>query len=70
MVCLMTNPTKKVLPFPRPAEEPLAATTFLQVGQDRFAIHWEIEKLPPARPFVVREGKGSSGGGKDREMIA
>jgi hypothetical protein len=51
----MKNSIKKVLPFPVPPEEPLAATSILQIGHDRFAIHWEIEKLPPARPFIVRK---------------
>jgi hypothetical protein len=56
----MKNPAKKVLPFRVPPEEPLAATTILQIGHDRFAIHWEIEKLPPARPVVVRKPKDST----------
>jgi hypothetical protein len=55
MVCLMTNPTKKVLQFPTPTEAPLASTILLRIGSDRFAIRWEIEKLPPARPFVARK---------------
>jgi hypothetical protein len=41
------------LPFPTPPAEPLDATIIVQVGEDRFAIHWEIEELPPASPLVV-----------------
>jgi hypothetical protein len=31
----------------------LDATIIVQVGKDRFAIHWEIEELPPASLLVV-----------------
>ena len=49
----MKNRPKNVLPFPTPPAEPLDATIIVQVGKDRFAIHWEIEELPPASPLVV-----------------
>jgi hypothetical protein len=49
------NRPKKVLPFPPPAEEPLASTIIVQIGNDRFAIHWKIEELPPASPLVARK---------------
>jgi hypothetical protein len=43
-----------VLPFPIPPEEPLASTIVVQIGNERFAIHWEIEDLPPAAPLLLR----------------
>ena len=46
----MEKSQKNVLPFPKPPEEP--ATIVVQIGSDRFAIHWEIEELPPAVPVV------------------
>jgi hypothetical protein len=49
----MKNRQKKVLPFPKPPGKPLASTLIVQIGSDRFAIHWEIEELPPALPLVV-----------------
>ena len=48
----MTKIKKKVLSFPRPPEEPVGSIIIFQVGNDRFAIHWEIEQLPPATPLV------------------
>jgi hypothetical protein len=27
----------------------------VQIGDERFAIHWEIEELPPAAPIVLRK---------------
>jgi hypothetical protein len=51
----MENRQKKVLPFPTPPEEPVASTIIVQVGNDRFAIRWEIEELPPvARPVLSK----------------
>jgi hypothetical protein len=60
MLVLMNNRLKKVLPFPALPEEPLASTIIVQIGNDRFAIHWEIDELPPASPLVVwNEGSRS-----------
>ena len=42
--------SRKVLPFPKPPEEPGAQTIICQIGDERFAIHYEIEDLPPAAP--------------------
>jgi hypothetical protein len=39
---------KKVIPFPTPPPEPIATTYIVQIGDQRFAIHWEIEDLPRA----------------------
>jgi hypothetical protein len=57
MSVVMKNRPKKVLPFPTPPEEPLASTIIVQIGNDRFAIHWEIEELPPTLPLVVWNDK-------------
>jgi hypothetical protein len=43
---------KNVLPFPAPPEEPAPSTIICQVGNERFAIHWEIEALPPVSPLL------------------
>jgi hypothetical protein len=59
MSVVMKNRQKKVLPFPKPLEEPAVSTIVVQIGKDRFAIHWEIEELPPAAAMVrlKRPGK-------------
>jgi|HubBroStandDraft_2_1064218.scaffolds.fasta_scaffold1542618_1 hypothetical protein len=49
----MNNRQKKVLAFPTSPEEPLASTIVIQIGKDRFAIHWKIEELPPAAPLLL-----------------
>jgi hypothetical protein len=49
----MKNSQKKVLPFPEPPEEPAASPIVVQIGSERFAIHWEIEDLPPAAAPLV-----------------
>ena len=48
----MKNRQKKVLEFPKPPEEPGARTIVCQIGDERFAIHYEIEDLPPAAPPI------------------
>jgi hypothetical protein len=50
--CLMKNSPKNVLPFPIPPKEPGASTIVIQIGDERFAIHWEIEELPPVPPLL------------------
>jgi hypothetical protein len=55
---LMKNSPKRVLPFPKPTQEPEAATITVQIGADRFAIHWEIKELPP-RAQVLPWKQGS-----------
>ena len=42
--------SQKVLQFPKPPEQPGAQTIICQIGDERFAIHYEIEDLPPAAP--------------------
>jgi hypothetical protein len=43
-----------VLPFPKPPQEPETTTIVVQIGSERFAIHFEIEDLPSAVPPVLR----------------
>jgi hypothetical protein len=53
----MTGPVKNrknnVLPFPKAAERSGISTIIAQIGSERFAIHMQIEDLPPAAPPVV-----------------
>jgi hypothetical protein len=51
MSVVMKDSHKKVLSFPKPPEEPGAQTIICQIGNERFAIHYEIEDLPPAAPL-------------------
>lgn len=44
--------SQKILPFPKPPEDPGAQTIIFQIGNERFAIHYEIEDLPPAAPLL------------------
>ena len=53
MSVLMKNSHKKVLPFPAPSEESQAQRIICQIGDERFAIHWEIEELPPVPPVLL-----------------
>jgi hypothetical protein len=49
----MKNRRNTILPFPRPPKEPGTSTIIAQIGSERFAIHMQIEDLPPAPPPVV-----------------
>jgi hypothetical protein len=51
MTVLMKN-SQKVLPFPRRLEVFGKQTIICEIGDERFAIHYEIEDLPPAAPVV------------------
>jgi hypothetical protein len=42
------NRQNKILLFPKPPEQPQASTITVQIGNERFAVHYEIEDLPPA----------------------
>jgi hypothetical protein len=44
----MKNRKNKVLPFPKAPEESGISTIIAQIGRERFAIHMQIENLPPA----------------------
>jgi hypothetical protein len=53
---------KKVLLFPGPPEEREVTSVTFQVGRDRFAIHWEIEDLPPVvEPLILLEAPPRKG---------
>jgi hypothetical protein len=54
MSVVMKN-SRKVLPFPKPPEEPAPSTIVVQIGKDRFAIHWEMEELPLPAPRIPWE---------------
>jgi hypothetical protein len=49
----MTNRKNNVLPFPKPPEEPGISTIICQIGSQRFAIHMQVEDLPPAPPPIL-----------------
>jgi hypothetical protein len=49
----MKNFKNNVLPFPKPPEEPGTSTIIAQIGSERFAIHIQVEDLPPAPPTVL-----------------
>ena len=49
----MKNRKHNVLPFPKPPEEPGISMIIGQIGSERFAIHIQIEDLPPAAPPVL-----------------
>ena len=53
----VVNRKNKILPFPTRPEEPAAETVVFQVGNDRFAVHWAIEELPPAAPLLQFGGR-------------
>jgi len=48
----MKKKGRKVLAFPAPREEAGPSPVIVQVGRERFAIHFEIEDLPPAVPPI------------------
>jgi hypothetical protein len=48
----MKNRKNNLLPFPEPPQEPGTSTIVVQIGSERFAIHFEIEDLPPAEAPV------------------
>jgi hypothetical protein len=53
----MKNRKNNMLPFPKPLEEAGISTIICQIGSERFAIHMQVEDLPPAPPPVVVMGK-------------
>jgi hypothetical protein len=54
MSVVMKNRKDNVLPFPKPPEGPGGSMIMCQIGRERFAIHMQVEDLPPAPPVVVR----------------
>jgi hypothetical protein len=54
MTVVMRNRKNNVLAFPEPpAEEPGTSTIICQIGSQRFAIHMQVEDLPPAPPPLL-----------------
>jgi hypothetical protein len=50
----MKNGKNNVLRFPKPPEqEPGTSTIIAQIGSERFAIHLQVEDLPPAPPTLL-----------------
>jgi hypothetical protein len=49
----MKNRKNNVLPFRKPPEEECGSTIIAQIGSERFAIHIQVEDLPPAAPPVL-----------------
>jgi hypothetical protein len=47
----MKKTKNRILPFP-PTIAPPAQIIICQIGRERFAIHMEIEDLPPPAPVV------------------
>jgi len=50
MTVCMKDHQKKILPFPKSLAEPDNSRIVVQIGNERFAIHYEIEELPPVPP--------------------
>jgi hypothetical protein len=49
-VSFMNDSRKKILQFPKSPEELADSPIVCQIGSERFAIHYQIEDLPPASP--------------------
>jgi hypothetical protein len=49
----MKNRQKKVLQFPKAPEEPETSPIVVQIGNERFAIHYQVEALRPAPPVLL-----------------
>jgi hypothetical protein len=47
----MKKTKNKILPFP-PPKEPPGQTIICQIGSERFAIHLEVEDLPPPAAVI------------------
>ena len=65
----MKNRENNVLPFPKPPEEePGTSMIICQIGRERFAIHMQVEDLPPASPPVVMVKRRARKAPADREI--
>ncbi len=51
----MNQTENKVLPFPAPPKPPARHAITCQIGGERFAIHYQMEDLPPVTPPRVRK---------------
>jgi hypothetical protein len=48
----MKTSQKELLQFPAPLEQPENSTITVHIGGDHFAIHYQIEDLPPPAPVL------------------
>jgi hypothetical protein len=64
----MNDTRKKVLLFPSGSERPSRPEIIAQIGNERFAIRWEIEELPAAAPVLALRKEPKSAR-KIREVI-
>jgi hypothetical protein len=56
----MKKPENKILLFPQP-KEPTAQTVVCQIGSERFALHIEVEDLPPLAAVIELKPTGRKG---------
>jgi hypothetical protein len=47
----MKKAKNKILSFP-PSQQPSGQSIICQIGRERFAIHIEVEDLPPPAPLI------------------
>ena len=59
MTVLMKTAQNKLLHFPKQPEESTTSPIVFQIGKERFAIHYQVENLPPVAPLLQwkRPGK-------------
>ena len=60
MSVVMKTRKNNVVPFPKAPVEPGISTITCQIGSERFALHIQVEDLPPVPPMLlmpVRRGK-------------
>ena len=60
MTVLMKTTRNKVLQFPKPPEESKTPPIVIQIGNERFAIHYEVEDLPPGLLWNGRAKKAAA----------
>ena len=62
----MTNRKNNVLPFPQPPEEePGFSTITCRIGSERFALHIQVEDLPPlAVPLLMPKRRAKKAASK------
>ena len=53
MSVVMKTRKNNVVPFPKPPVEPGISTITCQIGSERFALHIQVEDLPPVPPMLL-----------------
>ena len=62
---VMTNRKNNVLLFPKPPEESEISTITCQIGSERFALHIQVEDLPPlALPLLMPKRRAKKAASK------